>query len=67
MFVAIVLTLAFSGAQGREPAGFDPADPVRITAFAPKGTTFVQGFNAMLNILFTWVGQLIAMAVRIIH
>lgn len=59
MFSAIVLTLAFSGAQGRNPSGLDPADPVRITAFAPKGTTFVAGLNAILNILFTWVGQIV--------
>lgn len=57
MFIAIILTLAFSGAQGRKPAGYDPSAPVYITAWAPEGTTFVQGFNAMLDILFTWVGQ----------
>lgn len=59
MFIAIILVLAFSGAQGREPAGFEPSEPVYITAWAPKGTTFVQGMNAMLNILFTWVGQIV--------
>lgn len=57
MFIAILLVLIFSGIQGREPAGFDPADPVRLTAFAPTGTTFVDGFNAFLNIVFTWVGE----------
>ncbi|CAO1629251.1 unnamed protein product [Sympodiomycopsis kandeliae] len=59
MFIAIVLTLSFSGAQGREPAGFISSEPVTITAWAPKGTTFVAGLNACLNILFTWVGQIV--------
>lgn len=59
MGISIILTLAFSGAQGREPSGYDPSQPVYITAWAPKGTTFVQGFNALLNILFTWVGQIV--------
>lgn len=59
MGIAIILTLAFSGAQGRNPAGFNPDEPVVITAWAPKGTTFVAGFNALLNILFTWVGQIV--------
>lgn len=42
---------SFTGVQGKEPTGFNPAEPVRITAFAPKGTTFVDGFNAFLNIV----------------
>lgn len=58
MGIAILLVLIFTGIQGKEPAGFDPAEPVRITAFAPEGTTFVDGFNAFLNIVFTWVGQI---------
>ncbi|CAO1618710.1 unnamed protein product [Parajaminaea phylloscopi] len=58
MGISIILVLAFSGAQGRKPAGFDPNEPVYVTAWAPKGTTFVQGFNALLNILFT-VGQIV--------
>lgn len=55
MFIAIVLTMAFSGANGRQPEGYDPADPVRITAWAPQGTSFVNGMLAALQILFTWV------------
>lgn len=59
MFIAIILTLAFHGVQGANPAveGGITA-PVRITAFAPKGTTFVDGFNAFLNIVFTWIGHI---------
>jgi len=31
--------------------------PVTTTVWAPKGTTFVAGLNALLNITYTWVGQ----------
>lgn len=58
MFIAIVLNLAFSGAQDY-PAGYDPTSPVYITAWAPPGTTLVEGFNACLAILFTWTGQIV--------
>jgi hypothetical protein len=54
MFIAIILTMAFSGAQGRQPTGIVEGEPVRITAWAPPGTTFVEGFNAVLTIIFTW-------------
>jgi len=57
MAIAILLVLIFSGIQGREPAGFEASDPVVIHAWAPEGTTFVQGFNALLSIIFLWVGQ----------
>ncbi|KAK0542294.1 hypothetical protein OC846_006778 [Tilletia horrida] len=60
MFVSIVLVLIFSGIQGKHPANAPDPENVKITihAFAPPGTTFVQGFNAMLQIVFTWVGQI---------
>lgn len=34
-----------------EPNNFDPASPVQLTMWAPAGTTFVQGVNALLNIV----------------
>ncbi|PWN41759.1 hypothetical protein IE81DRAFT_324256 [Ceraceosorus guamensis] len=58
MFISIVLVIVFTGIIGKNPAGLKPDEPVRITAWAPEGTTFVEGFNAFLNILFTWVGQI---------
>jgi hypothetical protein len=58
MGIAILLTMIFSGIQGRNPVTLEAGTPVRITAFAPPGTTFVDGFNAFLNIVFTWVGQI---------
>ncbi|KAK0524054.1 hypothetical protein OC835_006050 [Tilletia horrida] len=59
MFISILLVLIFSGVQGKHPANAkDPENVIiTITAFAPPGVTFYQGFNAMLNIIFTWVGQ----------
>lgn len=58
MAIAILLSLIFQGIQGREPAVEDFTEPVRITAWAPAGTTFVDGFNAFLNIVFTFIGHI---------
>ncbi|GAC99099.1 amino acid transporter [Pseudozyma hubeiensis SY62] len=58
MFISILLVLIFSGIQGTHPAVEDFAEPVYITAFAPKGTGFVNGFSAFLNIVFTWIGHI---------
>ncbi|EST05001.2 Amino acid transporter, transmembrane [Kalmanozyma brasiliensis GHG001] len=58
MFISIMLVLIFTGIQGPNPAVEDFDAPVFITAFAPKGTTFVSGFGAFLNIVFTWIGHI---------
>lgn len=58
MFISIMLVMIFSGIQGPHPNVDNFKEPVYITAFAPKGTGFVAGFGAMLNIIFTWVGQI---------
>lgn len=58
MGTAVLVTLVFAGIQG-EPAGYtDALGPVYATAAAPKGTTFVQALNAVLNITFTFIGQI---------
>lgn len=49
---------SFTGIQGRNPVGLPEGESVKLTAWAPEGTTFVDGFNAFLNIVFTWVGQI---------
>lgn len=36
-----------------------PDVPVTVRAWAAEGTTFVQGFNALLNIVYTFVGQIL--------
>lgn len=57
MFISILLVLIFTGIQGTQPAVENFSEPVHITAFAPKGTSFVNGFSAVLNIVFTWIGR----------
>jgi amino acid transporter len=41
------------------PNGYidDATKPVVWTVWAPKGTTFVQGVSALLNIIYTFTGQ----------
>ncbi|CCF51962.1 hypothetical protein NDA11_000609 [Ustilago hordei] len=58
MFISIMLVMIFTGIQGPNPAVKDFDEPVFITAFAPKGTGFVNGFSAVLNIIFTWIGHI---------
>ncbi|PVH20980.1 hypothetical protein CXQ85_004496 [Candidozyma haemuli] len=56
MFVSVVLSMAFAGVQDY-PAGYD-GSPVEWNLWPAKGTTYVQGMSAMLNILYTFVGQI---------
>lgn len=58
MFIAIMLTMIFTGIQGAPDVESMDLGKVYITAFAPKGTSFVNGLSAFLNIVFTWVGQI---------
>ncbi|SNX84979.1 related to neutral amino acid permease [Melanopsichium pennsylvanicum] len=58
MFISIMLVLIFTGIQGAHPAVDDFDEPVFITAFAPKGTSFVNGLSAALNVIFTWIGHI---------
>lgn len=60
MGVALLLGMIFHGIQGREGTIYKGEDhlDIKITAFAPKGTTFVDGFNAFLNITFTFIGHI---------
>ncbi|CAR21390.1 KLTH0B00836p [Lachancea thermotolerans CBS 6340] len=56
MFIAVVLAMIFAGVQDH-PYGYD-GTPVTFRAFPEKGTTFVQGMGAFLNIVYTFVGQI---------
>ncbi|ORY80240.1 transmembrane amino acid transporter protein-domain-containing protein [Leucosporidium creatinivorum] len=56
MFICTILTIAGHGAQAH-PNGWAEGDPITITVWAPEGTTFVQGMNALLNIVYTWIGH----------
>lgn len=57
-FVSVVLAAVFAGVEDH-PAGYTPAlgDPT-VLAVPLKGTTFIQGMNAFLNISYTFIGQI---------
>jgi hypothetical protein len=68
-FVSVLLAAIFAGIEAH-PAGYNPDpdyfDPVTeihggapiVTASSIKGTTFVAGMNAFLNISYTFIGQI---------
>ncbi|KAJ5301836.1 hypothetical protein N7508_006699 [Penicillium antarcticum] len=57
-FISVILAAVFSGVEDH-PKGYTPADGEPIfLAIPPKGTTFVQGMNAFLNISYTFIGQI---------
>ncbi|PWZ00254.1 hypothetical protein BCV70DRAFT_107454 [Testicularia cyperi] len=58
MFIAIILTISFTGAQGEPAVEGGLTSPVVVSAFAPKSYTWVDGTNAVLNIVFTWIGHI---------
>ncbi|CDZ97743.1 Amino acid transporter, transmembrane [Phaffia rhodozyma] len=62
MFVCFLVVVIGHGVQGT-PNGYvpatatTPATDLSWTVWAPEGTTFVQGVSALLNIVYTFVGQ----------
>lgn len=59
MFVAVVLSVVFAAIQDH-PGGYDKLQlPVTYSLWPKKGTTFVDGMSAFLNIVYTFVGQVI--------
>jgi hypothetical protein len=52
------LAAIFAGIEA-QPAGYTPelGAPI-VTAIPVKGTTFVAGMNAFLNISYTFIGQI---------
>ncbi|CAK7212870.1 hypothetical protein SCUCBS95973_001607 [Sporothrix curviconia] len=59
MLVAIVLCLVFAGIQAAPAADGVHSGPVQTYAFPPPGTTWVDCINAVLNITFLWVPQIL--------
>ena len=57
-FISVLLAAIFAGIE-EHPKGYTPAmgDPI-ILVVATSGTTFVSGMNAMLNIAYTFIGQI---------
>jgi len=58
MLIAFILCLVFLGIQDG-PAGWTAGQPITVRVWAAPGTTFVAGFNAFLNIVYTFVGQIL--------
>jgi len=57
MFIAVILSMTFSGVQSY-PEGYKNDSPVEWNLWPAKGTTYVSGMSAMLNIVYTFVGQI---------
>ncbi|CUM53572.1 unnamed protein product [Debaryomyces tyrocola] len=58
MFIAVILSMIFAGIQDH-PSGYDELqEPVSWRLFPAKGTTYVLGMSAFLNIVYTFVGQI---------
>lgn len=51
MFIAVVLAMAFAGVS-------HSADGASWHVVPPRGTTYVSGMEALLNIVYTFVGQI---------
>ncbi|BGP04354.1 hypothetical protein JCM10049v2_000152 [Rhodotorula toruloides] len=56
MFVCVLIVLCGHGVQPH-PTGWTPGLVITHSVWAPKGTTFVQGMNALLNIVYTYIGH----------
>lgn len=69
MAIFIVLCLVFCGIQDHPWRGYGPGGnwayypeigPVKTSGgFPNKALSFVDGFNAVLNLIFLWIGQLL--------
>ncbi|BGP12279.1 hypothetical protein JCM10213v2_000192 [Rhodosporidiobolus nylandii] len=56
MFVAALIVMIGHGTQGN-PSGWTEGLQITHSVWAPEGTTFVQGMNAVLNIVYTFIGH----------
>lgn len=58
MFISVILSMVFAGIQ-EHPNGFEKThDAVKWNLWPEKGTTYVSGMSAFLNIVYTFVGQI---------
>ncbi|GAA5914504.1 hypothetical protein JCM5296_003053 [Sporobolomyces johnsonii] len=56
MFVCVLIVLCGHGVQGH-PSGWTEGMTITHSVWAPEGTTFVQGMNALLNVVYTFIGH----------
>lgn len=57
MGMAVILAMVFAGIQDH-PFGYIPGQEPIVTVIPVKGTTYVMGMSAFLNITYTFVGQI---------
>ncbi|KAJ7579073.1 transmembrane amino acid transporter protein-domain-containing protein [Mycena floridula] len=56
MGIAVLLAMIFAGIQAH-PFGYVAGDEPLVTVIPVKGTSFILGMSAFLNITYTFVGQ----------
>ena len=56
-FISVLLAMIFAGIEDH-PTGYTPDNPIQILAVPKKGTTFVLGMGAFMNISYTFIGQI---------
>ncbi|GAA6041636.1 hypothetical protein JCM8097_007784 [Rhodosporidiobolus ruineniae] len=56
MFIAALIVMIGHGMQSH-PSGWTEGLQITHSVWAPEGTTFVQGMNAVLNIVYTFIGH----------
>lgn len=57
MFIAVILAMVFAGIEDH-PGHYKVGTEVHYRLFPEKGTTYVAGMEAFLNIVYTFVGQI---------
>ncbi|KAI1784526.1 transmembrane amino acid transporter protein-domain-containing protein [Ganoderma leucocontextum] len=57
MGIAVLLAIIFAGVEDH-PYRWTPGDDPIVTLWPVKGTTFVAGMSAFMNITYTFVGQI---------
>lgn len=56
-FISVILATIFSGIEDH-PAGYPKFGEPQVLAIPAKGTTFVAGMSAFMNISYTFIGQI---------
>lgn len=56
-FISVLLAAIFAGIEDH-PANYPNNGPINVLIVAKKGTDFVSGMNAFLNISYTFIGQI---------
>ncbi|KAK8216626.1 transmembrane amino acid transporter protein-domain-containing protein [Phyllosticta capitalensis] len=56
-FISVLLATIFSGVEDH-PTGYPSLGPIEVHAIPVKGTSFVLGMNAFMNISYTFIGQI---------